>query len=141
MPAASRPILFVSGPVSGFPDLNLPTFRSVVGLAERLGYRVVWWGQLLHDEFGGDTSLPSAVYLRSALRRLLAEECTHIALLPGWDRSTGASAEAGVALALGLQFLDPHRLVRTLPPAEVTICAYRPGQRPGDPLRPETAHA
>lgn len=88
-------IVYVSGPMTGLPEHNLPAFAAA---ADRLadagfeprnpGYRGVIEGYTWQD------------YLRDALRLLL--DCDAVALLPGWETSRGALLEVRVATDLGM---------------------------------------
>jgi hypothetical protein len=68
----------------------------------------------------GAANIPSAEYLRADVRAIC--DCTAIALLPGWEQSTGARAEVAVAVTIGLDFYDAGTMHRIDAPARVVIC-------------------
>lgn len=103
-PAAPRyeitpPMIYISGPMTGYPEYNLPAF----GVA---------WG-LLADK-GLDATNPGRAgvipgytwrdYMREALRDLL--ECNAMAMLPGWSLSKGAVLEHQVGKSLGMDIRE-----------------------------------
>jgi len=97
-------MIYLSGPMTGLPDYNYPAFRSA---AETLrGY-----GQQVFDPseaFEGRTDLPKEVYMRKDLEELLRADV--VALLPGWQNSSGAQLEVEVAKQCGI----PIRLLEEL---------------------------
>ena len=81
--------LYIAGPMSNMPEHNIPAFEQ----AERD----------LRDE-GHDVSNPAqhgagegtwADYMRRDIADLLT--CDAVALLPGWERSKGATLEVHIA--------------------------------------------
>ena len=92
--------IYISGPMTGHENHNFPAFHAA---AER--FRLAGWEVANPAEnFGGRTDLPRETYLRADMAMLA--RCDAIALLPGWERSVGATLETVVAKELGLQFLD-----------------------------------
>lgn len=83
--------LYVAGPMSGYPEHNYPAFRAVTSHLRAEGHTVL----CPTENFGGDRTLPKAVYMLEDLRMVL--EADAIALLPGWQDSEGARLEALVA--------------------------------------------
>jgi len=90
--------VYVSGPMTGLPNLNFPAFHKAAASLRASGYEVVNPAEL--DESDG-VDLPWADYLRRDIRYLL--DCTHIALLPGWENSRGARLEKHIADELGMR--------------------------------------
>lgn len=89
--------VYVSGPMTGMPELNFPAFHKAAATLRAVGYRVVNPADL--DE--QDTQeLTWSDYLRRDIRALM--DCTHIALLPGWETSKGAKLEKHIADSLGM---------------------------------------
>lgn len=95
------PHLYLSGPMSGYPLDNYPAFHAEARRLRELGY---------HVENPAENPPPSDRswhgYMRLALAQLLT--CEGIALLPGWERSRGATLEHHVAKALGMLVFDAH---------------------------------
>ncbi|MFO8011974.1 MAG: DUF4406 domain-containing protein [Phycisphaerae bacterium] len=92
--------IYVSGPMTGREALNFPAFHAAAERFAEAGWRVS--NPALN--FGGRTDLPREVYLRADVSMLA--KCDAIALLPGWQRSRGATLEAVLAAELGLRFFD-----------------------------------
>jgi hypothetical protein len=92
--------IYVAGPMSGYLDCNYPAFHAAATAWRAAGWEVVNPA----ENFGGQQGLPYADYMRQDLTQLLT--CDAIALLPGWEKSKGASLEHHVAVVLELRILD-----------------------------------
>ena len=97
--------IYISGPMTGYPGLNLPAFAAAADTLRALG----------HDPVnpGGNTLGPDpkwADYLRVDLVDLVT--CSAVALLPGWHASKGARLEIHVAKELGLTVHTIERWIR-----------------------------
>lgn len=121
-PYPTRPTFYIAGPMRGFKDLNFPAFDAARDRGETLGYNIISPADL--DRAHGidpekdptvveheDTLSPAE--LREIVRRdidvissLQIERGDGIAVLPGWQNSTGAIAEVRVAQWLGLRIVD-----------------------------------
>lgn len=95
---ATRPTLYLSGPMSGCAEFNFPAFRAAVDRLRADGVSVLSPHEVDHQEPNGPGSLPWSVYLRNDIKCLL--RCEGIVLLPGWPTSRGAQLELQTALAL-----------------------------------------
>lgn len=91
--------LYLSGPMTGQPDHNLPAFNEAAVLLEECGYTVI------NPAAHGVGELTWEQYLRRDLRWLL--DCEGVATLLGWTTSRGAKLEVHVARELGM----PVRMV------------------------------
>lgn len=86
--------IYVSGPMSGLKDNNVPAFNAAAKALRKKGYKVVNPAEL-------DKGEPCRTWedcLRRDLRHLTS--CTDIATLPGWTKSRGANLEIYVGKAL-----------------------------------------
>jgi hypothetical protein len=129
--------LYIAGPMRGYPNLNFDAFHDAADRFRRLGYTVRNPVEIGREEFGPDASAVSpAEFLRADLRIVI--DCAAIALLPGWERSTGAKIEAAVAVALGHTFYDALTLEEMPTPALIQIRGgyERPVELPPDMLAP-----
>lgn len=99
-----KPIIYVSGPMTGKPLLNFPAFHKAAANLRDKGYEVVNPAELDAQDDG--KLMQWEDYMRRDIRALM--DCTHIALLPEWEKSRGAVIEARLAADLGL-----HRLYLT----------------------------
>ena len=101
--------LYLSGPITGLPDLNKPVFEAATKALVAVGHQVlnphvVCTIMSSHNCKGPCTPsedlLPWADYLRADLASMLYD-CDALAMLPGWENSRGAQLEHHVATALG----------------------------------------
>lgn len=101
-PAAkpSAPLLYLSGPMTGMPELNFPAFHRAAASLRRTGYRVINPAEL---DAADTRELTWAEYMRRDIKVLT--DCEVIALLPGWENSRGARIEKLVADALGMRVI------------------------------------
>lgn len=97
-------MIYLSGPMTGIPDYNYPAFREA-------SKKLRDFGQVVFDPseaFDGRTDLPKEVYMRKDIEMLLQADV--VALLPGWQDSSGAQLEVEVAKQCGI----PIRLLDEL---------------------------
>lgn len=115
------PKVYIAGPMRGYPQFNFPTFDAARRLGESLGWEVISPADM-DREHGIDEKTARAVpanggdpeWVRVFIRRdvdvlvntLKAEKGDAIALLPGWEKSTGASGELAIAKWAKLRVLD-----------------------------------
>ncbi len=110
--------LYLAGPMTGIPHFNYPAFNAAAHGLRGLGHTVFNPAEHDVEMFGRDISNPDGDAVqaasehgfdrRAALKADLAWICDSadgIALMPGWERSTGARAEKALADALGLYVL------------------------------------
>lgn len=88
--------VYISGPMTGYPDFNYPAFHAAAAYWRSRGFDVVSPAEL-NDTTDGRWE----DYLRADLAALL--RCDAIAMLPGWEGSRGANLELHVARALGME--------------------------------------
>lgn len=98
--------VYLSGPMSGYPDYNYPLFNDVAGKLRAAGWEV--FNPAENDE--GSTHRPREWYLKTDIPNALA--CDIVAVLPGWEKSRGAKLEALVALEVGILVVDAMALTR-----------------------------
>lgn len=89
--------VYISGPMTGVPALNFPAFHRAAARFRALGHQVVNPAELDTQD---TIELSWSDYLRRDIKQLV--DCTHIALLPGWQHSRGAQLEKHIADALGM---------------------------------------
>ena len=91
--------IYLAGPMSGLPEYNRPAFDAAMVHLEILGYNTINPAQIQLPP-GEDTWQE---YMRVTTRSLTF--CHGVALLPGWEKSTGAQIERRWAEAVGLVVL------------------------------------
>jgi len=90
-------VVYISGPMTGKPDFNYPAFHAAAASLREQGFEVINPAEMDAADAG---PLTWEQYLRRDIRKLMDAE--RIALLPGWERSRGASLELHIATALGM---------------------------------------
>lgn len=90
--------IYLSGPMSGLPDLNFPAFHAEAARLRALGYDVV-----SPAEVNPDHTMLWEQCLRADIKALC--DCDAIALMPGWENSKGAHLELHIAHRLGIKVL------------------------------------
>ena len=90
--------VYVSGPMTGLPNLNFPAFNRAAEHLRSLGHEVV-----NPAESPLPDGLPWSDYLRHDIAEIVT--CDAIHMLRGWRTSKGARLERHIAIALGLVLL------------------------------------
>jgi hypothetical protein len=90
--------LYLSGPMTGLPQLNFPAFHRAAARLRERGYVVV-----SPAELNPDNTVTWQAAMRTDIKALC--DCDAIALMPGWEKSAGAQLELHVAHRLGLEVL------------------------------------
>jgi hypothetical protein len=109
--------IYVAGPMRGLPEFNFPAFFAAEDVLKKEGYRVFNPARKDTEQYGEALSKSNPTgseeqaakdigfSLREALKwdtEKICIECDEIAMLPGWEKSSGAFAEWALARALGL---------------------------------------
>lgn len=98
--------VYVSGPMTGQPDLNRPLFARAADRWRRQGFDVVNPHEIDFPSVWA-TLRPGSVF-RGRWRDFMLVDlavlltCRAIVMLPGWQQSPGARLEYATAQALGL---------------------------------------
>lgn len=105
----------------GYPNFNFPAFMAAAKQLRDLGHEVFNPAEKDIEKYGVEVADSSTGDLKDAekagfnLREAMAQdlgyiclEADSIALLPGWEKSKGATAEHAAALALGLKVIVQH---------------------------------
>ena len=107
------PRYYIAGPMRNHPEFNFPAFFAKEAELKATGCVVFNPAQRDVDKGFDPTGLlgdmQELANLDFSLREALAAdtnwicmEATHIHMLPGWSKSSGATAERALGLALGL---------------------------------------
>jgi len=100
--------VYLAGPMTGLPGFNFHEFDRHAELLEKKGHTVFNPAQMDRDlGFDPSSSEVSPQFLRDAFSRDLSAICNAdaIALLPGWEKSSGARIEWMLAVHLGLKVI------------------------------------
>jgi hypothetical protein len=112
--------IYIAGPMRGYPEHNFPAFDRASIMFRELGFSVRSPVEIGWSHFRNDPAVPGAEYIRADVEALA--RCDRIALLPGWEASTGARCEVAVAITLGLVFYDATNALPIPTPERVTVC-------------------
>jgi hypothetical protein len=106
-------MLYLSGPMTSYPDWNYPAFAAVAHALRERGHQVFNPA----ETFGGDPSRPRAEYMRLDVAALLTVEA--VVILPGWEQSKGATLEVAIARELELPVYDVGTFLTTAAPEAI----------------------
>lgn len=87
---------YISGPMTGRPDLNFPAFHAAAAKLRAAGIDAV-----NPAEINPDPDKTWEQCMRADIRELVT--CDAVALLPGWGDSRGALLEHLIAYRLGMR--------------------------------------
>jgi Domain of unknown function (DUF4406) len=95
--------IYVSGPMTGLPELNFPAFNATAESLRAVGHVVTNPAELN----------PDGASWHDCMRRDIVAlmDCDTVATLPGWEHSKGARLEVLIAERLGMTVVDAHELV------------------------------
>lgn len=98
---------YICGPMTGLPDLNFPAFHAEAARLRALGIEVVSPAEINSTAKVFTDRDELLAHWRKCMRLDIAAlmTCDRISLLPGWDRSRGATVEHFNAWALGMPVL------------------------------------
>lgn len=95
-------MIYISGPMTGLPNLNFGEFERVAKQLYEKGYEVINPADLKQPDKSWETCM------RVDIAELVKADT--IALLNGWQESKGARLEVTIAKALGMQIVDAYTL-------------------------------
>jgi hypothetical protein len=109
--------IYLAGPMTNLPKFNFPAFFAAAEGLRAQGHEVFspaeadieragngWW----EDSDGTHEGLPPEINYKECLRvdlNWILDHAEAIALLPGWERSSGVGAELALARCLKLKVL------------------------------------
>lgn len=92
--------VYISGPMTGLPDLNFPAFHAAAAALRAQG----WLDVVNPAEINAAHPGQWETCMKADIKALC--DCDALVMLPGWERSTGAHLEVHIAHRLGLQILS-----------------------------------
>jgi hypothetical protein len=96
-------IIYLSGPMNGYPEFNYPAFMAASAKLRSEGHRVYNPAEFPHD--GDKSTFPLRVAFASYCS-FICLEADSIYLLQGWEKSLGVSAELALAKNCGLTVVE-----------------------------------
>jgi len=90
--------VYISGPMTGLPDLNFPAFYAAAAELRARGLDVVNPAEINAENPGSWESC-----MRADIKALC--DCDALVMLPGWERSKGAHLEVHLAHRLGMRIM------------------------------------
>ena len=108
--------IYLSGPMSGRPNDNFPTFNAFALSLRSRGYEVVNPAEIEPEVSKPSAEAAPSIHKTYYLACLKADikalcDCDCIALLPGWESSSGAHLELHIAHRLGLMVKNVGELL------------------------------
>jgi hypothetical protein len=115
--------IYIAGPMRGYEDFNYPAFHEAERILVSIGWDVVNPAKMDEEELDKKEGVDPLTFdpheshedqdtLRTLLARdllAIAEKCTAIYMLDGWEKSRGALAEWHLAKALGIKiYYEPR---------------------------------
>jgi nucleoside 2-deoxyribosyltransferase len=92
--------IYISGPMTGLPDWNIPAFQAAAAALRAAGHDVASPVEIGKAAGLDENTAPWEAFIREDLRQII--DVDGVALLPGWHNSRGAALEVQVACALKL---------------------------------------
>lgn len=93
--------VYISGPMTGMPDLNVKAFNNAAAVLRLHGHTAV-----NPVENGQPSDAEWHQHMRADIRMLM--DCDAIYMLTGWMRSRGALLEHHIASELGMEIWGAH---------------------------------
>lgn len=94
--------IYISGPITGMPNLNKPAFNTAAAQLRAAGFEAV-----NPIQNGVPDSAPWAAHMREDIKLLMA--CQGVATLPGTAASRGARLELHIARAIGIPVMTAQQ--------------------------------
>jgi NTP pyrophosphatase (non-canonical NTP hydrolase) len=95
-------IIYISGPMTGYPEFNFPLFNRVAENLRKLGYKIINPAEIEQPILTWESCM------RCDIKELM--NANKIAVLPGWEKSKGARIEVFLASQLGMEIVDANTL-------------------------------
>lgn len=99
--------VYLAGPMRNLPAFNFPAFHTAAAALRLFGHDV--WNPAEHDEASGfnphtDEPKPLKHYMVTDLAKVCESDA--VVVLPGWQKSQGATLEMFVAQVVGVRVLE-----------------------------------
>lgn len=91
-------LYYIAGPMTGYPELNLPAFHAAKEFLQSEGNRAITPADL--DSVFGFDAAKLDFTIRIDFEAVM--QCDSIYMLRGWEKSVGARAEHAIAVWRGI---------------------------------------
>ncbi|CAH1190340.1 hypothetical protein PAECIP111893_00283 [Paenibacillus plantiphilus] len=98
-------VVYISGPMTGFEDLNFPAFFDAEDNLRALGYEIINPARIDQPDKSW-----VACMKRDIVEMMAADT---VVTLPGWEKSKGAQIEVELAKRLGMQVYELGIITQT----------------------------
>jgi hypothetical protein len=99
--------IYLAGPMRGIPEFNFPAFHAYAKALREQGYEVFSPAEKGMEKHAGsqyeNLAFRRAVFLLDT--EYICNEADAVAMMPGWEKSSGARAEKALAEAIGLKVM------------------------------------
>jgi hypothetical protein len=95
--------IYISGPMTGYPEFNYPAFQNSAEKLREIGYTVISPHEIEVPEKTWEA------FMRADIKALM--ECHKVVTLPGWENSRGARIEVNLAKDLGMKVVEFDSLI------------------------------
>lgn len=115
-----KKIIYISGPMSGLPEMNFPAFEQASKRLRELGYAVISPHEVTLSEYPTGYKPITAEEKKAMWEAFMKEDikqmmdCDMVATLEGWMNSKGARIEVGLAEDLGMDICEINELLGTM---------------------------
>jgi hypothetical protein len=96
-------MVYLSGPMRGYPESNYPIFHRVAKELRAQGHTVMNPAEYPHNGPAGSFPLRHAFAAYTQFISLYADS---IVLLPGWEKSQGVTAELALAKCCSIDVIE-----------------------------------
>jgi hypothetical protein len=124
-----QPLYYLAGPMRGYEQFNFPAFAAATADLRARGVRVISPAEMaLAEGFNPQRDTPDRAFIQAACERDVTAvlKADAVVLLPGWEASVGATAEAWLATWRGIPVLE----YPDLNPVEIAPETEYPNFRP-----------
>lgn len=105
--------VYISGPMTGYEELNFPAFNAAARTLRLIGYEVTNPAEFQTDSTGMEADAAWCMYMRQDIKALM--DCDAIVMLPEWPDSRGAVIERDLAMKLSMPVLTLAEAVINAP--------------------------
>ena len=100
-------VIYVSGPMSGYPNNNIERFNHVCSIFRE---------KLKDVQIVNPAEIDQTLSWEEMMKKDLDDvsRSSHLAFLDGWNFSRGARMEMKLAIELGIKIIDGEKLLRKL---------------------------